>query len=114
MQRTEGSTADVATASRAAELDRHTLIDTLLTRRSRRFAMGSQLYGSALAYDSEVAAVPLSVEEEAILVFAASGVTGPVNAELPYRPDGGPETGGGQVMMSTVGRTQSSADAVAM
>jgi len=89
------------------------LVDVLLERRSRRFALGSSLYGSALAYTSESAPVPLSLDEEAILAFAASGVTGPVNAELPFRPDAGPETGGGQVMMSTVGRTQSSADAVA-
>ncbi len=89
------------------------LIDTLLTRRSRRFALGNDLYGSALAYKSLANPLPLTIDEEAILVFAGSGVTGQVNGELPYRPDGGPETGGGQIMMATVGRTQSSADAVA-
>ena len=95
------------------ELDRHSLIDTFLTRRSRRFALGSHLHGSALAFESQSPPVPLSLDEEAILAFAASGVTGQVNGELPYSPDAGPETGGGQIMMSTVGRTQSSADAVA-
>jgi hypothetical protein len=95
------------------ELDRHSLIDTFLTRRSRRFALGSNLHGSALAYRSESPPVPLSIDEQAILAFAASGVTGQVNGELPYQPDAGPETGGGQIMMSMVGRTQSSADAVA-
>lgn len=90
-----------------------TLVDTLLTRRSRRFALGSRLHGSALAYESESDPVPLTLDEEAFLAFAASGVTGQVNGELPYSPDAGPETGGGQIMMSTVGRTQSSADAVA-
>jgi hypothetical protein len=89
------------------------LIDTLLTRRSRRFALGDELYGSALAYKSQADPLPLTIDEEAILAFAAAGVTGPVGGELPYRPDEGPETGGGQVMMSMVGRTQSSADAVA-
>ena len=100
-------------AARQTELDRHSLIDTFLTRRSRRFALGNDLQGSALAYMSTAEPVPLSVEEEAILAFAASGVTGHVNGELPYQPAAGPETGGGQVMMSLVGRTQSSADAVA-
>jgi hypothetical protein len=112
-QRLDGSARDGAPPAGTTELDRHSLIDLLLTRRSRRFAMGSRLHGSALAYDSEAEVVPLTTEEEAILVFAASGVTGPVNGELPYSPDAGPETGGGQIMMSTVGRTQSSADAVA-
>ena len=41
------------------ELDRHSLIDTFLTRRSRRFALGSDLYGSALAFRSASPAVPL-------------------------------------------------------
>ena len=90
-----------------------TLIDTLLTRRSRRVSLGSRLHGSALAFESQSHPVPLSLDEEAVLAFAASGVTGQVNGELPYSPDAGPETGGGQIMMSTVGRTQSSADAVA-
>lgn len=90
-----------------------TLVDALLTRRSRRFALGSRLHGSALAYESQSDPLPLTLDEEAFLAFAASGVTGQVNGELPYSPDAGPETGGGQVMMSTVGRTQSSADAVA-
>ena len=30
-----------------------TLVDAFLTRRSRRFALGSRLHGSALAYASE-------------------------------------------------------------
>ncbi len=67
-------------------------MDTFITRRSRRFALGNNLYGSALAFQSQ-ADRPLSLEEEAILAFAASGVTGHVNGELPYAPDAGPETG---------------------
>lgn len=91
----------------------HPLLETLVTRRSRRFALGSNLHGSALSYTSQAKPVPLTTDEEAILAFAAAGVTGYVNGELPYTPDAGPETGGGQIMMSMVGRTQSSADAVA-
>lgn len=89
------------------------LIDVFLERRSRRFAMGSNLHGGAMDFKSDVKAFPLSVDEEAVLAFAGSGVTGRVYGELPYQPLEGPETGGGQIMMSMVGRTQSSADAVA-
>jgi len=88
-------------------------MDTFLTRRSRRFALGNDLKGGGLSFKSQAKPVPLSLDEEAILAFAASGVTGHVNGELPYEPAAGPETGGGQIMMSMVGRTQSSADAVA-
>jgi hypothetical protein len=89
------------------------LLDTMARRRSRRFALGDHLKAGALSYDSPSAPVPLSMEEEAILAFAGSGVTGRVNGELPYTPDAGPETGGGQVMVTMLGRTFASADAAA-
>ncbi len=89
------------------------LLDAMIRRRSRRFALGNKLQGGAFSFESQSPPVPLSLDEEAILAFAGSGVTGRVNGELPYRPDAGPETGGGQIMMSMVGRTSSSADAVA-
>jgi hypothetical protein len=113
MQSPDAQPALRPSAAGQAELAGHSLMDTFVTRRSRRFALGNTLYGSGLAFTSEAAPVPLSLEEEAVIAFAASGVTGQVGGELPYRPDAGPETGGGQVMMSLVGRTQSSADAVA-
>ena len=91
----------------------YSLIEAMTRRRSRRFALGNHLQGGSFSYRSDAAAVPLSVDEEAVLAFAGSGVTGRVFGELPYQPAAGPETGGGQIMMSTVGRTQSSADAVA-
>src|SRR5687768_13319159 len=94
-------------------LKAYPLVDALVRRRSRRFALGSRLHGSALSYASAADPVPLSHEEEAVLAFAGSGVTGHVYGELPFAPSAGPETGGGQVMMSLVGRTSSSADAVA-
>jgi len=89
------------------------LVDAFLRRRARRFAMGSHLQGGTFSYESPSRPVPLSLDEEAILAFAGAGVTGRVFAELPYEPAAGPETGGGQIMMSMVGRTHSSADAVA-
>ena len=113
MQEPDPRHAEGRSGGGQAELARHSLVDTFITRRSRRFALGNTLYGSALAFESQAKPVPLSLEEEAVLAFAASGVTGHVTGELPYRPDRGPETGGGQIMMGMVGRTQSSADAVA-
>jgi hypothetical protein len=113
MQPVDASSPNGRSAAGQADLDSHSLIDTFLTRRSRRFALGNDLQGGGLSYRSESKPVPLSLDEEAILAFAASGVTGHVNGELPYEPAAGPETGGGQIMMSMVGRTQSSADAVA-
>jgi hypothetical protein len=113
MQTSDTQAPQTPSTTGQAELATHSLMDTFITRRSRRFALGNDLYGSALAYQSEAKPFPLSVDEEAVLAFAASGVTGHVNGELPYVPAAGPETGGGQIMMSTVGRTQSSADAVA-
>jgi hypothetical protein len=89
------------------------LLEVMTRRRSRRFALGNKLQGGAFSYESKSPPVPLSRDEEAVLAFAGSGVTGRVYGELPYQPAAGPETGGGQIMMSTVGRTSSSADAVA-
>ncbi|HEV8490228.1 MAG TPA: hypothetical protein VGQ58_10620 [Candidatus Limnocylindrales bacterium] len=118
---TDAATSDETTAKASAEataagrqrVEDYSLVEALIRRRSRRFALGSRLQGGAFSWDSRHDPVPLNEDEEAILAFAGTGVTGHVFGELPYQPDAGPETGGGQVMMSTVGRTQSSADAVA-
>lgn len=89
------------------------LLDVMTRRRSRRFALGNNLQGGAFSYKSEAAAVPLNLDEEAILAFAGSGITGRVYGELPYEPAAGPETGGGQVMITMLGRTFPSADGAA-
>jgi len=113
-ERTPDETRTAGTAPTGPEaVATYTLLDAMTRRRSRRFALGDHLQGGSFSYRSEAAPVPLSTDEEAVLVFAGTGVTGRVFGELPYQPSAGPETGGGQVMMSMVGRTQSSADAVA-
>src|SRR5437667_12369319 len=91
--------------------DRVSLIDALLTRRSRRFARGMRLDAGPLAFASSQSPRPLSLEEEALLAFAAAGVTGYALAELPYQgaPDG---PGGGNIMSQFVGRTVASGDAM--
>jgi hypothetical protein len=104
--------ADPAAAGRE-RLEAYSLIEAMTRRRSRRFALGNNLQGGDFSYKSRKAAVPLSNDEEAILAFAGSGVTGYVYGELPYEPAAGPETGGGQVMVTMLGRTFASADAAA-
>lgn len=87
------------------------LFEAMRQRRSRRFGMGMRLNGGPLAYTSRFAPAPLALNEQAALVFAGAGVTGYALAELPYQGDQ-PESGGGQMMVSFIGRTTSSADAL--
>jgi hypothetical protein len=102
--------------------DRHTeglkralqypLFEALRNRRSRRFSRGAKLPGGGLAYESALQPQPLGELEEALLVFAAAGITGLVVADLPFQEGTLREGGGGNVMASLVGRTGASADAV--
>ncbi len=58
--------------------------DTILKRRSRRFGLGMRVpEGDHLGpYKSEYDPIPLSEEEEALLVWAATGLTGMALAEI--------------------------------
>jgi len=91
---------------------RYPLIDAILHRRSRRFGLGMKLDGGPLAHASRHEPQPLSLLEEAILAFAAAGLSGFCLGELPYAPGDRPESGGGNIMVGLVGRTIASADAV--
>lgn len=88
------------------------LFDALLNRRSRRFSFGANLPGGALAYKSARVPMALSKNEEALLAFAAAGITGFALADLPFQEGELHEGGGGNVMASLIGRTGASADAV--
>ena len=88
-----------------------TLIDALLTRRSRRFGHGMQLATGPLAFASQQTPAPLTLDEEALLAFAAVGITGPALGEMEY-PSGTAASGGGNVLAGFVGRTAASADAL--
>ena len=88
------------------------LLQALLTRRSRRFGKGMRLDGGPLSFASEQQPQPLTLEEEAILAFAACGVTGYGLADLPFQDGEGPETGGGNILIHFIGRTVASGDAV--
>jgi hypothetical protein len=67
-------------------------LEAIFTRRSRRFALGAELSGP-LAYRSDAAAVPLAEEEEAVLVAAATGITGVARDEWPFTDQRGRRTG---------------------
>ena len=83
-----------------------TLLQILRERRSRRFGMGMRMASGPLAYKSAHAPVRLTEEEEAILAFAACGVTGYALADLMY------ERGqGGTIMSHLLARTIPSGDA---
>jgi hypothetical protein len=77
-------------------------LEAIFTRRARRFALGAELTGP-LAYRSEKEPVPLAYEEEAILVAAATGITGVVREEWPFATaEGGPT--GADKLASFTGR----------
>jgi hypothetical protein len=67
-------------------------LEAIFGRRARRFALGAEMTGP-LAYRSTKAPVPLAYEEEAILVAAATGVTGIVREEWPFTQADGSPTG---------------------
>lgn len=89
-----------------AALSGYPLLDALRDRRSRRFGLGMEI-GGPLAHRSERPPVPLSEDEQALLAFAACGITGPALGELEYQPGGG-----GSIMAGMAGRTVASGDAI--
>jgi hypothetical protein len=92
--------------------EEYPLLKALIERRSRRFGHGMELNGGPLAYRSSRPPKPLTLEEEAVLAFAACGVTGYALAELPYRSGNEPQSGGGNIMTHFIARTVTSGDAM--
>lgn len=74
------------------------LYDAILTRRSRRFGLGMTMESGALGFTSPRPPVPLSEVEEALLIWAATGLTGSQLGDLE------PGIGLGLLVQST-GRT---------
>src|SRR5438105_2167183 len=83
------------------------LLNVLRGRRSRRFGLGMTMPEGPLAHKSDHAAVPLTEHEEALIAFAACGVTGYALADLCYGPGQG-----GTILARLLGRTIPSGDAV--
>ena len=95
-----------ADADPLAALGRYPLLDALRDRRSRRFGTGMRIDGP-LAHRSAAAPLRLSEQEEALLAFAACGITGHALGDLEYQPGGG-----GTIMAGLAGRTAPSGDAI--
>jgi hypothetical protein len=91
----------------AADFSTAPLFKALLNRRSRRVGLGMRIPAGPLQYTSGRTPAPLTEEEEAILAFAACGITGYALADLSY----GTGEGGG-MLASRLGRTVPSPDAV--
>src|SRR5579871_4959096 len=87
-------------SSNQSNVENFPLMRALLERRSRRFALGMEMAAGPLAYKSRHKSAPLTEAEEAMLVFAACGITGPVLGDLCYTAEGG-----GNIMAGFVART---------
>jgi hypothetical protein len=83
------------------------LLDALRNRRSRRFGVGMEMKAGPLAFRSTAPPLRLGEDEEALLAFAACGVTGPALGDLVYS-----EGGGGTILAGMHGRTVASGDAI--
>lgn len=83
------------------------VLEAIFNRRSRRFAVGTEIPGGATKYRSDKPPMPLDEIEEAILIQAATGVSGLLLADLPYRDDKDRDAGGSTVIQFT-GRTWAS------
>jgi hypothetical protein len=94
-------------ANAKEKLSHYPLLDALMKRRSRRFGLGMNMASGPLAYQSRRAPRPLSEEEEAMLVFAACGITGHALLDLCFTPDEG-----GAIVARSIGRTIASGDAI--
>src|SRR5438105_2519899 len=83
------------------------LLEALRGRRSRRFGLGMKMEQGPMAYTSRHAPLPLTEEEEALMAFAACGVTGYALADLCYAPGQG-----ATILAGLLGRTIPSGDAI--
>lgn len=83
------------------------LLEILRGRRSRRFGLGMKMETGPMAYESRHEGLPLTEQEEALLAFAACGITGHALGDLVYD-----RSQGGTILAGLVGRTVPSGDAV--
>jgi hypothetical protein len=87
------------------QITSYPLLRALRERRSRRFGRGMKIPAGPLSYESRFAPQRLSEAQEALMVYAACGVTGHALADLSY----GRGEGGG-IMGGLVARTIASGD----
>jgi hypothetical protein len=94
-------------SSMQEELAQYPLLEALTRRRSRRFGLGMETKRGPLAFRSRHSPVALSEEEEALLVFAACGITGHALLDLTFGSGLG-----GSIVARSKGRTIASGDAI--
>ncbi len=71
----------------------YSFFEAITNRRSRRVSLGSEVPGGPTKYKSGRPPVPLDEIEEAMLVLAATGITGILLADLPTQDDRGRDCG---------------------
>jgi hypothetical protein len=84
------------------------LLSALKERRSRRFCRGMEMKDGPLRFKSRFPPMALSAEEEALMVFAACGITGCALGDVSYATC----ADGGNIMAGLIGRTISSGDGI--
>jgi hypothetical protein len=82
----------------------YSLMEAIFKRRTRRIAFGAEIPGGPTQYRSKQAPLPLSELEEALLVQAATGVSGFNLSDLPFCDEQGRDAGG-NTMIQFTGRT---------
>lgn len=83
------------------------LMEAIFKRRSRRMSLGGRIQGGPLAFQSKKAPVPLTELEEATLVQVATGLSGYLLGDLPFRMEDGRD-GCANTLIQFTGRTWSS------
>jgi hypothetical protein len=86
------------------------LFEAIFTRRSRRFPLGAEIKRGPNTYKSTAEPEPLSLEEEAMLCMAATGMSGTNLADMPHTvkselPEGEVWDGNCNTMLEYNGRT---------
>jgi hypothetical protein len=86
------------------------LFEAIFTRRSRRFGLAMEIKQGPNAYKSQADPLPLSLEEEAMLSMAATGMSGMNLADMPHTrkedlPEGDVWDGNCNTMLEYNGRT---------
>lgn len=71
------------------QLSGYPLLQALRDRRSRRFSPGMEIPEGPLGYRSDRPPEPLNEEEQAVLAFAACGITGAALADWSYAEGSG-------------------------
>jgi len=80
------------------------LMEAIFKRRTRRIALGSEIPGGPTQFKSEAPPLSLDELEEALLVQAATGLSGLNLADLPFCDEQGRDMGG-NTMIQFAGRT---------